>query len=84
MQLSKWQLGTENLKCFDYEIININKVEDDVVDCVTVQDKKSTDDNININKVEDDVVDCVTVQDEQCNEETVGYTTQTKCQQWPR
>ena len=59
MQLSKWQLGTENLKCFDYA-------------------------NININKVEDDVVDCVTVQDEQCNEETVGYTTQTKCQQWPR
>jgi len=35
-------------------------------------------------EVEDDVVDCVTVQDEKCTDETVGYTTQTKCQQWPR
>ncbi len=40
--------------------MNINKVEDDVVDCVTVQDVECIDDNnMNINKVEDDVVDCV-------------------------
>jgi len=35
-------------------------------------------------EVEDDVVDCVTVQDEKCVDKTVGYTTQTECQQWPR
>jgi hypothetical protein len=34
--------------------------------------------------VEDDVVDCVVVQDEKCEDETIGYTTQKKCQKWPR
>ncbi|XP_023321813.1 uncharacterized protein LOC111696443 [Eurytemora carolleeae] len=34
--------------------------------------------------VTDDVVDCVTVEDEKCEDETVGYTTQTKCEKWPR
>jgi hypothetical protein len=35
-------------------------------------------------QVEDDVVDCVMVQDEKCEDETIGYTTQKKCQKWPR
>ncbi len=35
-------------------------------------------------QVTDDVVDCVTVEDEKCEDETVGYTTQTKCEKWPR
>jgi hypothetical protein len=35
-------------------------------------------------QVEDDVVDCVVVQDEKCEDETIGYTTQKKCQKWPR
>jgi len=34
--------------------------------------------------VTDDVAECVIVQDEKCEDETVGYTTQTKCHKWPR
>merc|ERR1712168_898304 len=34
--------------------------------------------------VEDDVVTCETIQDEKCEDETSGYTTQTKCSKWPR
>jgi len=34
--------------------------------------------------VEDDVVECETIQDEKCEDETSGYTTQTKCSKWPR
>ncbi len=37
-----------------------------------------------VQQVEDDVVDCVVVQDEKCEDETIGYTTQKKCQKWPR
>jgi len=35
-------------------------------------------------EVEDDVAECVTVQDRMCKEETQGYTTQEKCEDWPR
>jgi len=35
-------------------------------------------------EVEDDVVSCETFQDEKCEDVTQGYTTQTKCQKWPR
>jgi len=35
-------------------------------------------------EVEDDVAECVTVQDRMCKEETSGYTTQEKCEDWPR
>merc|ERR1711990_37417 len=35
-------------------------------------------------EVEDDVVDCETVVDEKCEDETSGYTTNTKCSKWPR
>lgn len=35
-------------------------------------------------QVTDDIVNCVTVEDEKCEDETVGYTTQTKCEKWPR
>merc|ERR1719500_829869 len=34
-------------------------------------------------EVEDDVAECVTVQDRMCKEETTGYTTQEKCEDWP-
>merc|ERR1739848_841645 len=34
--------------------------------------------------VTDDVVECTTVQDEKCEDETSGYTTNTKCSKWPR
>jgi len=34
--------------------------------------------------VEDDVVDCRTEVEEKCNDETVGYTTRTKCSKWPK
>merc|ERR1712012_1126993 len=34
--------------------------------------------------VEDDVVECETIQEEKCEDETSGYTTQTKCSKWPR
>jgi hypothetical protein len=34
--------------------------------------------------VEDDVAECVTVQDRMCSEETVGYQTKEKCEDWPR
>merc|ERR1719474_1405085 len=34
--------------------------------------------------VEDDVVECETIQDEKCEDETSGYTTETKCTKWPR
>ena len=35
-------------------------------------------------QVEDDVAECVTVQDRMCSEETQGYTTKEKCEDWPR
>ena len=34
--------------------------------------------------VEDDVVSCETVVEEKCEDETSGYTTNTKCSKWPR
>merc|ERR1711911_409300 len=34
--------------------------------------------------VEDDVVECETIQEEKCEDETSGYTTQTKCSKLPR
>ena len=34
--------------------------------------------------VEDDVVSCETVLEEKCEDETSGYTTNTKCSNWPR
>jgi len=34
--------------------------------------------------VTDDVVDCTTVQEEKCEDETSGYTTNTKCSKWPK
>merc|ERR1711988_641738 len=37
-----------------------------------------------IDDVEDDIVSCETVVDEKCEDETSGYTTNTKCSKWPR
>ena len=37
-----------------------------------------------IHQVEDDVVSCETVVEEKCEDETSGYTTNTKCSKWPR
>jgi len=34
--------------------------------------------------VEDDVVECQTIQEERCQDETSGYTSFTKCSNWPR
>merc|ERR1712055_514787 len=34
--------------------------------------------------VEDDVVECETVYEEKCEDETSGYTTNTKCTKWPK
>jgi len=34
--------------------------------------------------VVDDVVDCKTVVEEKCEDETSGYTTNTKCSKWPK
>jgi len=34
--------------------------------------------------VEDDVVSCETVYEERCEDETSGYTTNTKCTKWPK
>jgi len=34
--------------------------------------------------VEDDVVTCETVYEEKCEDETSGYTTNTKCSKWPK
>ena len=35
-------------------------------------------------QVADDVVECKTVVEEKCEENTSGYTTNTKCSNWPR
>jgi len=35
-------------------------------------------------EVEDDVVECTTEKESKCEDETIGYTTQTKCSEWPR
>ena len=35
-------------------------------------------------QVEDDVVECTTEVEEKCEDETSGYTTNTKCSKWPR
>merc|ERR1719508_5262 len=37
-----------------------------------------------VHDVEDDVVSCTTVNDEKCEDETSGYTTNTKCSKWPK
>jgi len=34
--------------------------------------------------VTDDVVECTTVHEEKCEDETSGYTTNTKCSKWPK
>ena len=44
-------------------------------ECETVQEEHD---------VEDDVVTCETVVEEKCEDETSGYTTNTKCSKWPR
>jgi len=37
-----------------------------------------------VHDVEDDVVECETVVEEKCEDETSGYTTNTKCSKWPK
>jgi len=37
-----------------------------------------------VHDVEDDVVECETVIEEKCEDETSGYTTNTKCSKWPK
>merc|ERR1711934_2103 len=37
-----------------------------------------------VHDVEDDVVECATEVEEKCEDETSGYTTNTKCSKWPR
>merc|ERR1711955_24198 len=37
-----------------------------------------------VHDVEDDVVDCKTEVEEKCEDETSGYTTNTKCSKWPK
>merc|ERR1712212_1138718 len=37
-----------------------------------------------VHDVVDDVVSCETIVDEKCEDETSGYTTNTKCSKWPR
>merc|ERR1739842_254065 len=37
-----------------------------------------------VHDVEDDVVECTTEIEEKCEDETSGYTTNTKCSKWPR
>ena len=44
-------------------------------ECVTSQE---------VHDVVDDVVECRTEGEEKCEDETSGYTTNTKCSKWPR
>merc|ERR1711890_215081 len=37
-----------------------------------------------VHDVEDDVVTCTTEVEEKCEDETSGYTTNTKCSKWPK
>merc|ERR1719414_2316872 len=37
-----------------------------------------------VHDVQDDVVDCATEIEEKCEDETSGYTTNTKCSKWPK
>jgi len=37
-----------------------------------------------VHQVEDDIATCNTINEEKCEEVTVGYTTQKKCDTWPR
>merc|ERR1719244_2343748 len=37
-----------------------------------------------VHDVEDDVVSCTTEVEEKCEDETSGYTTNTKCSKWPK
>ena len=37
-----------------------------------------------VHDVQDDIVSCETVVEEKCEDETSGYTTNTKCSKWPR
>ena len=51
--------------------VRIGTYDDDASDNVFVQ-------------VQDDVVECTTEVEEKCEDETSGYTTNTKCSTWPR
>merc|ERR1711909_232677 len=37
-----------------------------------------------VHDVQDDVVECETIVEEKCQDETSGYTTNTKCSKWPK
>ena len=37
-----------------------------------------------VHDVQDDVVECTTEIEEKCEDETSGYTTNTKCSKWPK
>merc|ERR1712098_434387 len=37
-----------------------------------------------VHEVDDDVVECETVIEEKCEDETSGYTTNTRCSKWPK
>jgi len=37
-----------------------------------------------VHDVQDDVVECETIVEEKCEDETSGYTTNTKCSKWPK
>merc|ERR1711892_844615 len=82
-------------KCID-KVEMVEETEyDDVVRCDHSYDKRCHTTYVTeyesecwtkqeVHDVEDDVVECTTEVEEKCEDETSGYTTNTKCSKWPK
>merc|ERR1712137_1012896 len=83
--------GSDGKKCID-KVEMVEETEyDETVQCDHSYDRRchttyvtNYETKQEEHDVEDDVVTCETIQDEKCEDETSGYTTQTKCSKWPR
>merc|ERR1712117_58732 len=83
--------GNDGKRCID-KVEMIEETEyDEVVQCDHSYDRRchttyvtNYESHQQIHDVEDDVVECTTEVEEKCEDETSGYTTNTKCSKWPR
>merc|ERR1712112_267141 len=87
--------GADGKRCID-KVEMIEEIEyDDVVQCDHSYDRRCHTTYVTeyesecwtkqeVHDVEDDVVECTTEVEEKCEDETSGYTTNTKCSKWPK
>merc|ERR1712055_831393 len=83
--------GADGKRCID-KVEMVEETEyDEVVQCDHSYDRRchttyvtNYESRQEVHDVEDDVVECTTEVEEKCEDETSGYTTNTKCSKWPR